>query len=88
VRDGEIQDLPAADLAELVGRDGSRPTPDRKKKMTHAADSLLRTWVARALEALWLTAAVAVPLALNPWGANAFELPKAVLLRALVLRNA
>jgi O-antigen ligase/Flp pilus assembly protein TadD len=37
------------------------------------------------MEAIWLAAAVMVPLAFNPWGANAFELPKALLLRALVL---
>jgi O-antigen ligase len=37
------------------------------------------------MEGLWLVAAVAAPLALNPWGANAFELPKTLLLRALVL---
>ena len=53
--------------------------------MTQAAYMPPRTWSARALEALWLAAAVAVPVAFNPWGANAFELPKAILLRALVL---
>ena len=37
------------------------------------------------LEAGWLAAAVAVPLAFNPWGFNGFELPKALLLRAIVL---
>ena len=42
-------------------------------------------WPSRLLEGLWLIAAVAVPLAINPWGSNAFELPKAVLLRLLVL---
>ncbi len=42
-------------------------------------------WSSRLLECLWLVAAVAVPLALNPWGSSAFELPKAVLLRLLVL---
>jgi Tfp pilus assembly protein PilF/O-antigen ligase len=42
-------------------------------------------WPARLLESLWLLAAVAVPLAINPWGSNAFELPKALLLRMLVL---
>jgi O-antigen ligase len=45
----------------------------------------MRRWFAHALEALWLTAAFAVPLAFNPWGHNAFELPKAMLLRALIL---
>jgi O-antigen ligase/Flp pilus assembly protein TadD len=45
----------------------------------------LRAWSARAMEAIWLAAAVMVLLAFNPWGANAFELPKALLLRALVL---
>jgi O-antigen ligase/Flp pilus assembly protein TadD len=53
--------------------------------MTYAADAPLRTWSARALEALWLTAAVVVPLAFNPWGGSVFELPKVALLRALVL---
>ncbi len=42
-------------------------------------------WCARALEAGWLTAAVAVPLAFNPLGSSGFELPKAALLQALVL---
>ncbi len=37
------------------------------------------------MEGLWLAAAVMTPLVCNPWGANAFELPKALLLRALVL---
>jgi O-antigen ligase len=49
---------------------------------THAS---VTRWPARAAEALWLTAAIAVPLAFNPWGGNAFELPKTLLLRALVL---
>ncbi len=53
--------------------------------MTQATHAPPRTWSARVLEALWLVTAVAVPLAFNPWGANAFELSKAVLLRALVL---
>jgi hypothetical protein len=35
------------------------------------------------MEIIWLAAAIAVPLALNPWGCNAFELPKAALLLAL-----
>jgi putative inorganic carbon (HCO3(-)) transporter len=34
---------------------------------------------------LWLAAAALIPLACNPWGASAYELPKALLLRALVL---
>ena len=42
-------------------------------------------WPARIWEAAWLAAAIAVPLAFNPWGANPFELPKTLLLRALVL---
>ena len=42
-------------------------------------------WPSRLLEGLWLVAAVAVPLAINPWGSNAFDLPKVVLLRLLVL---
>jgi O-antigen ligase len=37
------------------------------------------------LEAIWLAAAIVVPLAFNPWGYSAFELPKAALLRALAL---
>jgi O-antigen ligase/Tfp pilus assembly protein PilF len=37
------------------------------------------------LEAIWLAAAVAVPLAFNPWGGSGFELPKSALLRVLVL---
>lgn len=48
------------------------------------ADSVTR-WSDQALEALWLIAAVAVPVIFNPWGANAFELPKVLLLRTLVL---
>lgn len=42
-------------------------------------------WCARAVEAGWLAAALAVPLAFNPLGGSGFELPKAALLRALVL---
>jgi putative inorganic carbon (HCO3(-)) transporter len=38
-----------------------------------------------ALELGWLVAAIALPLTINPWGSNAFELPKAALLKALVL---
>jgi hypothetical protein len=34
-------------------------------------------WCERAQEAGWLAAALAVPLVFNPWGFNAFELPKA-----------
>lgn len=41
--------------------------------------------LSRVGERLWLVAAVAIPLAFNPWGANAFELPKSALLRALSL---
>jgi O-antigen ligase/cytochrome c-type biogenesis protein CcmH/NrfG len=37
------------------------------------------------MEVLWLAAAVAVPLAINPWGTNSFELPKVLLLRSLVI---
>ncbi len=44
-----------------------------------------RYWPSWTLEATWLLAAVAVPLVFNPWGTNSFELPKAALLRALVL---
>ncbi len=36
-------------------------------------------------EAGWLVAAVLLPLAVNPWGVNAFDLPKAALLRVIVL---
>jgi len=53
--------------------------------MAHGAGSTLREWSARAPEAIWLAAAVAVPLAFNPWGGSSFELPKTALLRALVL---
>ncbi len=42
-------------------------------------------WCARAVEAGWLAAAVGVPLAFNPLAGSGFELPKAALLRALVL---
>ena len=45
----------------------------------------LRVWSTHAMEAIWLAAAVLVPLAFNPWGGNAFELPKVLLLRGLVL---
>jgi hypothetical protein len=38
-----------------------------------------------AAEVIWLAAAVLLPWAFNPWGASAFELPKAALLRSLVL---
>ncbi len=37
-----------------------------------------------AIETLWLTAVVLVPLAVNPWGLT-YELPKTALLRGLVL---
>jgi O-antigen ligase len=36
-------------------------------------------------EVLRLTLVLSLPLVFNPWGASAFELPKAMLLRALVL---
>jgi O-antigen ligase len=45
----------------------------------------LPDWCSHAVEVGWLAAAVAVPLTFNPWGGSAFELPKAALLRALVL---
>jgi hypothetical protein len=45
----------------------------------------LHTWTRCLQEVLWLAAAAGVPLAFNPWGQNGFELPKALLLRALVL---
>ncbi len=41
--------------------------------------------LSRACEWLWLIAALTIPLAFNPWGVNAFELPKSALLRALSL---
>lgn len=45
-----------------------------------------RAWgIAGWVEMGWLAAAVAVPLIFNPWGGSSFELPKAALLRALVL---
>jgi O-antigen ligase/Flp pilus assembly protein TadD len=53
--------------------------------MAGAGDSAMIAWCERAQEAVWLAAAVAVPLIFNPWGYNGFELPKAVFLRALVL---
>jgi O-antigen ligase/cytochrome c-type biogenesis protein CcmH/NrfG len=37
------------------------------------------------MEFIWLASALLVPLAFNPWGCNPFALPKASLLRALVL---
>ena len=52
------------------------------RQATHAPPG---QWSARALEPLWLAAAIVVPLAFNPWGYSAFELPKAALLRALAL---
>ncbi|MBI5033286.1 MAG: O-antigen ligase family protein [Chloroflexi bacterium] len=42
-------------------------------------------WRIDALELGWLALAIAIPLAINPWGSNAFELPKAALLKTLVL---
>ncbi len=42
-------------------------------------------WCARPVEVGWLAAAVAVPLALNPWSCNSFELPKSLLLVTIVL---
>jgi O-antigen ligase/Flp pilus assembly protein TadD len=40
---------------------------------------------ARAAEFVWLAAVVTVPLVMNPWECNAFELPKAVWLQTLGL---
>ena len=37
------------------------------------------------LELGWLAIVILVPLAINPWGSNAFELPKAALLQAFAL---
>ncbi len=42
-------------------------------------------WCARAAEVVCLAAVVTVPLVINPWGCNAFELPKAVWLQTLGL---
>jgi hypothetical protein len=42
-------------------------------------------WCARAAEVVWLAAVVTVPLVINPWECNAFELPKAVWLQTLGL---
>lgn len=39
----------------------------------------------RVLEMAWLFIVVAVPLAINPWGAQVFELPKVALLRSIVI---
>jgi len=46
---------------------------------------LLKRWFEKKSEAIWLIAAIGVPLIFYPWGYNGFELPKAALLRALVL---
>ncbi len=45
----------------------------------------LQRWCGKVSEVLWLCAAVAVPLVFNPWGNSVFELPKSILLRALIL---
>jgi O-antigen ligase len=63
------------------------------QSIRHTTDSVsqkmatwsLREWFSQAIEILWLAAAIAVPLAFNPWGYSGFELPKAALLRALIL---
>ena len=44
-----------------------------------------RGWPATVLEVGWLSAAVIVPFVFNPWGYDAFELPKTALLQALGL---
>lgn len=49
----------------------------------HAARQ--KRWRIDTLELGWLAAAITLPLAINPWGSNAFELPKAALLKALAL---
>jgi len=36
-------------------------------------------------EAIWLAAAVAIPLVLDPWGCSSFEVPKSALVQALAL---
>ena len=56
-----------------------------REQNRETSESAVLDWPSRLLEGLWLAAAVALPLAINPWGSNAFELPKAVLLRLLVL---
>ena len=37
------------------------------------------------MELVWLAIAALIPLVINPWQANAFELPKATLLKGLGL---
>jgi O-antigen ligase/Tfp pilus assembly protein PilF len=59
----------------MLAREWSMKTPSAS----------LGIWITRAGEALWLAAAAAIPLAFSPWTHNAFELPKAALLKALVL---
>ena len=46
----------------------------------HAPGPVLSLWSRRIQEGLWLAAALAVPLVMNPWGYNVFELPKSTLL--------
>lgn len=53
--------------------------------MTPTDEHRRRRWKIDSLELSWLVAAITVPLAINPWGSSAFELPKAALLEALVL---
>jgi putative inorganic carbon (HCO3(-)) transporter len=50
-----------------------------------AQQASLGTWITRAREALWFTAAAAIPLAFSPWTHNAFELPKTALLKTIAL---
>ncbi|MGC9347916.1 MAG: tetratricopeptide repeat protein [Anaerolineae bacterium] len=45
----------------------------------------LREWCRRLREVAWLLAAAGVPLVFNPFGGNAFELPKTLFLRLLAL---
>ncbi|MBN1640358.1 MAG: O-antigen ligase family protein [Anaerolineae bacterium] len=45
----------------------------------------MERWRQRIEEAVWLAAAACIPLIVQPYGCSAFELPKAALLRALVL---
>ena len=47
--------------------------------------TIARRLGAPGVEFTWLTIAVLIPLVFNPWGGNAFELPKTLLLRGLVL---
>ena len=47
--------------------------------------SALRMWCCHAMEIMWLGAALLIPLTVNPWSENSFELPKAILVRVLLV---